>query len=35
MVKQLDNVQVTNGQLVIALKTSVDYPSISATEILR
>ena len=35
LVKQLDNVQVTNGQLVVALSATVDYPSISAIEILR
>ena len=35
LVKQIDGVQVTNGQLVVALSASVDYPAISAIEILR
>ena len=35
LVRQLDGVQVMNGQLVVALSASVDYPAISAIEILR
>ncbi len=35
LVKQLDNVQVMNGKLVVTLSASVDYPAISAIEILR
>lgn len=35
LVRQLDGVQVVNGQLVVALSASVDYPAISAIEILR
>ena len=35
LVKQLDNVQVMNGKLVVTLSASVDYPAISAIEVLR
>ncbi len=35
LVKQLDNVQVTDGFLTIALSASVDFPAISGIEILR
>ena len=35
LVRQLDGVQVVNGQLVVALSASVDYPAVSAIEILR
>lgn len=35
VIRQLDNVQVTDGKLRVQLDASVDYPSLSALEILR
>jgi Malectin domain len=35
LVQQLDNVTVTGGKLSVTLKASVDYPALSAIEILR